>query len=377
MGDKLADIVSDLGNKGVITDLDLMKQYLADLQGLEASLPVAVLRPSTTKQTVACIKWCIKHDFAVVPQGGLTGLCGAAVPTGEQKTAIISLQRMNKIRNIDPLGKTMTVEAGMVLADVKSAAMDAGLYFPLSHGAEGSSQIGGNLSTNSGGNNALRYGTARDQVLGLEVVLPDATVWNGLKALHKNTAGYDLKHLFIGAEGTLGLITAAVLKLRSYPHNRATAFVSLNTPLAAQTLLKALDTQLGGMVSAFELISSNAISFALTIEGVRYPLAEPAAWNVLIEVETSADGFDICQALEAGLGEAMEQEIINDAVVAQSTTQREALWYLRECVATAFVEDKSVLKSDTGVPVEKVADYIDNTTAEIEKFLPGARSSPF
>lgn len=373
----MEDLIDLLGPKGVISNREDMARYLDDPLGAVSHLPRAVLRPASTAQVQAALRWCSAQGLSVIPQGGLTGLTSAAVPCGLENAVILSLGRMSAIRALDPDGGTMTVEAGAILADIRSAAEEQDLYFPLFHGAVGSSQIGGNLSTNSGGNNALRYGTARDQVLGLEVVLPDGTLWDGLRALRKNTAGYDLRQMFIGAEGTLGIITAAVLKLRPAPRSRATAFAAVESPADALALLRALSMHLGETIAAFELMSDAALGFALEVEGARYPLESRAPWSVLIEAETPAASHDLSAALEAGLAEAFESGLVQDAAISQNDTQRTAFWHLRESIATALIEDKSCLKSDTAVPVSEVPRFMDQAGAAVCAHLPGTRLTPF
>lgn len=373
----LTTLVAQLGAKAVISDPAQMDRFMHDLMDTAGSTPVAVVRPESTEQVAQAVQWCQRQNVSVVPQGGLTGLCGAAVPVDGNATMILSLDRMRDIRDVDPLDNTITVEAGVVLADVQAAAERVDRYFPLSHGAKGSSLIGGNLSTDCGGNNAIRYGTARDQVLGLEVVLPDGRIWNGLRRLRKNTAGYDLKHLFIGAEGTLGIITGAVLKLRPYPNSRATAMVAVRSPAAALTLLRDLETHVGETISAFELLSESALTFALNIENARYPLDTMHAWNVLIEAETPVRNAELDKALEAGLAQAMENNLVEDAAIAQSEAHRQAFWFLRESVATYFIEDRSSLKSDTAVPVSAVPAFIANTDAALIAAMPGAKGAAF
>jgi len=240
---------------------------------------------------------CRDHEYAIIPQGGNSGLSGGAVPLNERRAIILALDRMKAIREIDSLGNTMVVEAGVVLADIQAAAKKVDRIFPLSHGGEGSSQIGGNISTNAGGNNALRYGTARDQVLGLEVVLPSGEIWSGLRALRKNTAGYDLKQMFIGSEGTLGIITAATLKIRPAPTCRETLLVALADPDAALAFLRHLQTHVGDTVTAFELLSDNAISAALTLEGVRYPFQYRHDWCALVEIDAPSGRSDLSGAV--------------------------------------------------------------------------------
>lgn len=366
-----------LGPKGIITDPAEMARYLDDPLGAVSARPRAILRPATTSEVQAALRWAQAEGAAIIPQGGLTGLTRAAVPCEQENAVILSLSRMNRIRAVDIAGGTMTVDAGVVLADIRSTAAAQDLYFPLFHGAVGSSQIGGNLSINAGGNNALRYGTARDQVLGLEVVLPDGTLWDGLRALRKNTAGYDLRQMFIGAEGTLGIITGAVLKLRPRPRNRATAFVAVQNPNEALELLGVLAGHLGETIAAFELMSDAALGFALQIEGTRYPLDARAPWALLIEAETPAMGHDLEAALETGLTEAFESGLVTDAVVCQNEAQRSAFWLLRENIAVAMIADKSCLKSDTAVPVSQVPAFMETAGCAVLDYLPGTRLTPF
>ena len=366
-----------LGDKGLISDPAEMSRYLDDPLGAPTTLPRVVLRPATTEQVQVALRWCHANGCEVIPQGGLTGLTKAAAPHGLENTAILSLARMSKIRSMDVDGGTMSVDAGVVLGDIRTAAEAAEMYFPLFHGAVGSSQIGGNLSTNAGGNNALRYGTARDQVLGLEVVLPDGTLWNGMRALHKNTAGYDLRQMFIGAEGTLGIITGAILKLRPAPRNRATAFAAVESPAAALALLRLLSRHLGETIAAFELMSDAALTASLTVEGCRYPLEASYPWAVLIEAETPGMRHNLGAALEEGLAEGFEAGLLQDAVISQNDSQREAFWRLREGIAGALIEDRSCLKSDTAVPISQVPTYMENAARAVEAHLPGTRPTPF
>ena len=374
-----------LGPQGCLDDPNDIAAYTSDLLALKTAAPVCVVRPATTSQVASIVQYARKNKLAIIPQGGHTGLSGGAVALNNRDedkdknkdNVILSLDRMTAIREIDTNDNVMIVEAGAVLANVQTAAREAGRIFPLSHGGEASSQIGGNLSTNSGGNNALRYGTARDQVLGIEVVLPSGEIWNGLRRLRKNTAGYDLKHLFMGAEGTLGIITAAALKLRPAPSYRETAFVALAHPQAGLEFLRLLQSHVGEAVTAFELLSDNAISAALTLSRVRFPLQARYPWCALIEADTPSSHFDISGAIEDVLSGALEDGMLLDAVIAQSETQRDEFWHLRESIAFAMIEDKSALKSDTAVPVAKVAEFISCAEAVILQIVPGARCVPF
>src|SRR5688572_14786460 len=282
---RLADIV---GGANVLTEAADMKPYTVDWRKQYAAAAECVVRPASTQEVAQVVELCARESVAVVPQGGNTGLVGGSVPTGTRREIVLSLGRMNRIRELDALNDTMTVEAGCVLATVQRAAEDAGRFFPLSLAAEGSCQIGGNLSTNAGGVNVLRYGNAREQVLGLEVVLPDGRVWDGLRALRKDNTGYDLKQLFLGAEGTLGVITAAVLRLYPLPTARATAWIAVDSPREAVELLAGLRGKLGDRLSAFELISRTCLEAVLAhTPGTRDPLPEPHSWYVLTDMTDS------------------------------------------------------------------------------------------
>src|SRR5687767_15805299 len=278
---RLADIV---GAAHVLTEAAQTQPYLTDWRKQYSAAAECVVRPATTEQVSQVVALCALENLAVVPQGGNTGLVGGSVPTGAQREVVLALGRMNRIRALDVLNDTVTAEAGCVLAAVQRAADDAGRLFPLSLAAEGSCQIGGNLSTNAGGVNVLRYGNARDQVLGLEVVLPDGRVWDGLRGLRKDNTGYDLKQLFLGAEGTLGVITAAVLRLYPRPTASATAWIAIESPRQAVELLAALRERLGERISAFELVSRSCLEAVLShVADLRDPLGGSHPWYVLAE----------------------------------------------------------------------------------------------
>src|SRR5918999_1100550 len=284
---RLADIV---GAANVLTAAEDTKPYFTDWRKQYTASAECVVRPATTQEVSQVVSVCAAEGVAIVPQGGNTGLVGGSVPTGARRELVLPLARMNRIRAVDVLNDTISVEAGCVLAAVQKAAHDAGRLFPLSLAAEGSCQIGGNLSTNAGGVNVLRYGTAREQVLGLEVVLPDGRIWDGLRALRKDNTGYDLKQLFLGAEGTLGVITAAVLRLFPRPSARATAWAALDTPRAAVELLAALRERLGDRLSAFELVSRSCLDAVLAFSpNAQDPLAAAHPWYVLAEFADSGE----------------------------------------------------------------------------------------
>jgi FAD/FMN-containing dehydrogenase len=285
----LQDLLREIvGAANVLTAPGDTKPYFTDWRRVYSASAECVVRPASTHEVARVVALCAREAVAIVPQGGNTGLCGGSVPTGARREIVLSLARMNRIRSLDALNDTATVEAGCVLAAVQKAADDAGRLFPLSLAAEGSCQIGGNLSTNAGGVNVLRYGTAREQVLGLEVVLPDGRIWDGLRGLRKDNTGYDLKQLFLGAEGTLGVITAAVLRLFPKPTASATAWIALDSPRAAVELLGLLHQRLGERLSAFELLSRSCLEAVLAhLPDARDPLPAQHPWYVLAELADS------------------------------------------------------------------------------------------
>ncbi len=360
-----------VGAPHVLTAAADTAPYCTDWRGRYAGSALCVVRPGSTAEVAAVVKACAAAGVAVVPQGGNTGLCGGATPTRGE--VVVSLGRLNRIRAVDPANNTLTVEAGCTLAAVHEAAAGAGRLFPLSLAAEGTATIGGNLSTNAGGVQVLRYGNARELCLGLEVVLPDGAVWDGLRGLRKDNTGYDMKHLFIGAEGTLGLITAAVLKLFSRPRQTATAWAAVPDPAAAVALLTRLREHIGGRVTAFELVARPALDLVLkNIPGSRDPLAGRPQWQVLIELSDTMD-FDLAAPLEAVLASALEQGEVADAVVAQSEAQVRALWALRENISEAQKVEGVSIKHDISLPVSRIAEFIGSADAALEAAFPGVR----
>ena len=350
----LAEIV---GARNVLTDPAQTKPYFTDWRRQYSAPAECVVRPAATAEVAAVVALCAREEVAVVAQGGNTGLVGGSVPTGTRREIVLSLGRMNRIRSLDPLNDTITVEAGCVLAAVQQVAEDAGRLFPLSLAAEGSCQIGGNLSTNAGGVNVLRYGTAREQVLGLEVVLADGRVWDGLRALRKDNTGYDLKQLFLGAEGTLGIITAAVLRLFPRPSATATAWIALDSPRAAVELLGGLRERLGERLSAFELASRACVEAVLAHSpGLQDPLAATHPWYVLAELGDSGDPAALRERVESALADCAEQGALRDAALAQSGEQSRELWRIRETIPEAQFTN---VKHDVSVPVARIPEFID------------------
>lgn len=348
-----------------------MAPYATDWRGRYSGQPLCVVRPANTEEVAAVVCACVSAGVPVVPQGGNTGLCGGATPTvGE---VVLSLTRLNKIRSIDTHNNTLTVEAGCTLAAVRSAAQASGRLFPLSLAAEGTATIGGNLATNAGGVQVLRYGNMRDLCLGIEVVLPDGRVWNGLRALRKDNTGYDLKHLFIGAEGTLGIITAAVLKLFSRPRAVATAWASTPSPAAAVALLTRLREKIGGRVTAFELVGRSGLDLVLRhIPGSRDPLPDPSAWQVLIELSDTMQ-TDLVEPLAEVLAAAQQSGEVQDAALATNEAQARAFWALREHIAEAQKIEGFSIKHDIALPVSHLAEFIHRCDAELAAAFPGVR----
>ena len=373
--DKIKTIV---GPKGFVADAAGMAPFLQEERRLYHGAARLVLRPSSTEEVASIVGLCAAARIPMVPQGGNTGLVGAAVPFEDGGAVVLSLGRMNRVRAIDPVDFTITVEAGCVLADVQRAAEAADRLFPLSLGAEGSCQIGGNLSTNAGGIAVLRYGSMRDLTLGLEVVLPDGQVWDGLRALRKDNTGYDLKHLFIGSEGTLGIITAATLKLFPRPREIETAFLGLARVEDAMALFARARKASGDQLTAFELIPRLGLEMAMRhTPGVGDPLASPSRWYVLLEVSSSQNESGLRPALEAFLAEAMSAALVEDGVIASSGEQQNALWRIREGMVEGQKFEGGSIKHDISVPVSKVADFIVKASAAVEAKLPGIRPLAF
>jgi FAD/FMN-containing dehydrogenase len=373
--DRLRAIV---GPTGYIDEPSDMEPYVAEWRGRYRGTTPLVLRPASTNELSDVMRTCAEAGVPVVPQGGNTGLVGGSIPSADGSEVLISLSRMNRILEIDPLNYTVTVEAGCVLQTLQQAAADVDRLFPLSLGAEGTCQIGGNISANAGGTMTLRYGNTRDLVLGLEVVLPDGQIWNGMRRLRKNNTGYDLKHLFIGAEGTLGIVTAAVLKLFPRPKQVETGFLAVRDPDAAIELLASLRSASGDSLSAFELMPRIALDFALKhVAGTIDPLSEPYPWYVLLELSTGTGGDAFRETIEAALGEAMEAGLVQDATLASSEAQAKQLWFIREAIVEAQKYEGGSIKHDISIPVSSVGTFIAKATEAVERTIPGARSVPF
>ncbi|HYC48171.1 MAG TPA: FAD-binding oxidoreductase [Burkholderiales bacterium] len=360
--------------QNVLTSAHDVEPYVKDWRGIYEGTTPAVVRPATAEQVAAVVKLCSETGTGIVPQGGNTGMCMASVPRAGRGEIVLSLARMNRIREVDPLNNTMTVEAGVVLETIQSAAAEIERLFPLSLGGQGSCMIGGNISTNAGGVNVLRYGNTRDLVLGLEVVLPDGRIWDGLRGLRKDNTGYDLKQLFVGAEGTLGIITAAVLKLFPKPSASATAWLAVKNPETALELLALLRGHCGERINAFELISRNCLDLVLRhIPGTRDPLPGAHAWYVLTEIADSRSGDAVRQELERALEGAMEGGLVLDATIAESGAQAEALWRIRESIPEAARGEAGMLyRHDISVAVSAIPGFIREAGPILEQRFPGA-----
>ena len=345
--------------------------YEVDFRRLYQGTTPLVLLPHDVQQVSALLEICHRHDVAVVPHGGNTGYCGAATPDGSGSQIVLSLRRLNRVRTLDPANYSMIVEAGCTLAQVQTAARDAERLFPLSLGSEGTAQIGGNLSTNAGGTAVLRYGMMRDLVLGLEVVLADGRVIAGLKSLRKDNTGYDVKGLFIGAEGTLGVITAASLKLFPLPADSATALVGIDSPQHALQLLARLRTAAGEQVTTFEILPRLAVELTVThIPAVTNPLSQDAAWYLLIELTSPNPFQSLLALLTEQLQTAATANEVRDAMIATSMAQARAMWKLREAVPEAQRHRGASLKHDVSVPVSQIPRLIDEGSALVRRLAP-------
>jgi len=384
MTDFVARLRAIVGDKGLITDDQGKHPYLTDWRENYLGTALAIVRPATTEEVAAVVKLCAAETVAIVPQGGNTGMSGGGTPHEDGREIVLSLTRMNRILEIDKVGYTMTVEAGVVLKTIQEAAADSDRLFPLSLGAEGSCTIGGNLSTNAGGVQVLHYGNARNLVLGLEVVLPSGEIWNGLRALKKDNTGYDLRDLYLGAEGTLGIITKAILKLWPKPKDHATSWSAVPSPQAAVELLSGAYAASEDNVTSCELMGRQGIDLVLQhIAGTSDPLADKHDWYVLMEWSSARPASvgdnqaGLRDKMEAYLGEAMEKGLVLDAVIAQTEAQSKALWALRENHTEASKREGPSIKHDISVAVSKIPPFVPEGLAAMTKALPGCRPLVF
>ena len=366
----LAEII---GDKYVCTGADA-EPYEQDWRARYRGTAVAVALPGTTEEVAAVVRVCVQHGVAIVPQAGNTGLTGGATVPDGVTAVIINVSRLNKVHQLDLLNNAITVGAGCILADLRALADEKDRQFPVLLGSVGSCEIGGLVSTNAGGTGVLRYGNMREQVLGLEVVLPDGRIWNGLKALRKDNTGYDLKQLFVGAEGTLGIVTAAVLKLYPKLTVSATAMVAMERVDQAIALLHDLQRVTGGRVETFELMSQSQLQIVLRHDmSSGSPMAADAPWYVLLELADSAPDWNAMESMEIALGAALEKGVIIDAVIASDHAKAERIWQLRHTISESNKREGFTVSNDTSVPVSALPGFLDRVTRRLEGNLPKAQ----
>jgi len=370
-----------VGDKGLIEDEHGMQPFVTDWRGLLVGAAGAVVRPGSTEEVSQVVRLCHQHGIAIVPQGGNTGLMGGATPWPAHSGLVLSLGRMSRVLEVDPVGYSMTVEAGCVLQTLQEMASQHDRFLPLSLGAQGSCMIGGNLSTNAGGVQVLRYGNARNLVLGLEVVLPNGEIWNGLRALKKDNTGYDLKHLFMGAEGTLGIITKAVLKLWPAPKDISTAWLAIRDPRAALEILSDAHAASEDNVGSCELMSRSAIDMVLRhIPGTQDPLKAATPWYLLMEWSSARprqDGTEgMSEKMEAFLADQLEAGRVLDAAIASTVSQSRNMWRLREGVAEASRAEGPGISYDVSVAISKIPEFIDKGLKAVLDILPSIRPYP-
>lgn len=369
--ERLAALV---GPRHVIGPEGDLAPYVTDWRDRYHGQALAVVKPGNVAEVSAVMALAYAEGVAIVPQGGNTGLCGAATPTAPGRNLVIRLDRMRAIRAVSPLANTITVEAGCVLAEIQAAAEAADRYFPLSLGAEGSCQIGGNIATNAGGTAVLRYGPTRDLVLGIEAVLPDGRIFDGLRALRKDNTGYDLKQLLIGAEGTLGIVTGAVLKLFARPRVSVTALAMLPGVAEALDVMALLRSHVGDRLGSLEIMSRSQIeAIRAHVPDTAIPFALDAPWYLIIELTDTLAGVDLTTPLEGALGDALERGLISDALVASSEAQAKAIWKVRHSVSEGNKRSGLVVSHDSAVPLDRQAAFAVNVERRIVEAVPHAR----
>ncbi|HEY8359518.1 MAG TPA: FAD-binding oxidoreductase [Ramlibacter sp.] len=362
-----------VGTDACLSDTDAIAPYVTDYRRLYRGNAACVVFPASTQQVSDVMAWCNAHHLPVVPQGGNTSLMGGAVPAAGAQAVVVNLSRMSRVMEVDTVNDTLTLQAGVTLHAARAAAEHAGRLFPLRIGSEGTCQIGGNLATNAGGTAVLRYGNMRDLVLGIEAVLPDGRIWSALRGLRKDNTGYDLKHLFVGSEGTLGIITAAVLKLYPLPAAAATAFVAVADPEAAVRLLGQAKRIAGAAVTTFELVSLPALDLVREyLGGALAPLEGRHEWMVLVELTGGAQA-PLDSALEQLLEQGIEAGWVLDAAIAAGMAQAQDFWRLREEISDAQTRAGGSIKCDVSVPLSKIADFVRDASAAVSARAPGAR----
>lgn len=371
---RVDELVQLLGQQYVLTGEEA-QPYIVDWRGRYRGNALAVVKPGSTDEVAQVVRWCVANKVPMVPQGGNTGLCGGATPDSSGQAVVLSLTRLNRVRSVDTENDTMVVEAGCVLQSVQQAARDVQRLFPLSLAAEGSCTVGGNLATNAGGTQVLRYGNTRDLVLGVEVVTAQGEIWNGLRGLRKDNTGYDLRNLYIGSEGTLGIITAATLKLYPMPVAQCTALLALESIEDAVSVLSAARNGFGAALTGFELIAGNCLQGVVECyPQQRIPFEGDAArmpWYALLELSDSESADHARERFEAVVGAAIEAGLVQDAVIAENITQSKALWHLRESIPLAEKAFGKSIKHDVSIPVSRMADFVQTTNAALQANFPG------
>ncbi|SDQ81834.1 FAD-binding oxidoreductase [Pseudovibrio sp. Tun.PSC04-5.I4] len=367
-----------IGDANVLVSEQDKAPFLTEWRDKFRGATPMVLRPGSTSEVAHCITLAAQHDLKVVPQGGNTGLVGGQIPNPDGSEIVLSLSRLTKIRDIDPEGYTMTVDAGVTLQAIHDAAEKHGCLFPLTLASQGSCQIGGNIATNAGGTAVVSYGNTRDQVLGLEVVLANGEVWNGLRTLRKDNTGYDLKQIFIGSEGTLGIITGASLKLQPAPASIEVALVALESPAKALSLFSLAKSHAGSMLTGFELMPQSGMQFVCDhMEQSRFPFEQQHPWYVLIEISAGTKDIDIASLTETIFTEAFEADMLRDGLLAQSKAQAADFWRLRHGLSEAQKFEGGSIKHDVSVPVAKVPEFLEEALEAVLKAVPGCRPVPF
>ncbi|TQF02332.1 FAD-binding oxidoreductase [Kitasatospora acidiphila] len=378
----IAELRDALGPTAVLAPGDPAAGFVRDERGLLPARPAAVLRPRSTAEVAAAIRICARHRVPVVPFAGGTGLVGGAIPLGDEAQLVLSVQKLDRIRSVDQADFALTAEAGCVLTDVQRAAEEVGLLFPLRLASEGSARLGGAIATNAGGSNVLRYGMTRELVLGLEAVLPDGRIWHGLRSLRKDNTGYDLKQLLIGSEGTLGVVTAATVRLVPRPRHHAVALLALPEPTVLTTLFALAREWFEDRLTALELFGRTGMDLLLShlpdqLPAPKDPFTRPHPWYLLVEATATRDGAGLAAQLESFLAEATRLGLVTDAVPALDRPQARALWALREALPEAEKRAGGAIKHDVSVPLGAIAAFLADTERELAVAFPGVRVNAF
>ncbi len=367
-----------LGPRGILTNPKDTESYDTDWREIFHGKSLAVIRPANTEEVAKAVYLCAKHNVAIVPQGGNTSLVGGATPSADGGQIVLNLSRLKQIRSIDPIDRTMIIESGVTLEEAQNAAKQAGLYLPIVISSQGSAQIGGIIATNAGGNNTLRYGNTREFVLGLEIVTADGHILHNLRRLRKDNTGYALRQLFIGSEGTLGIITAAVLQLHPQPHSIEVAFCALPDLDKALELLNLFHNHNPAALQAFEFISQTGMDLVCSqFDDIQFPLENKGPVYILVELALPDKGNGLRQLLESVLEQAFEKEIVIDAIIAESETQQQKLWRLREEQSESQKRAGANIKNDVSVPISHIPELIKRATSACERICPGIRVAPF